>query len=98
MNIETSLSAEFVDRPFFLDSRARNFSFQPGDFGYEHIGEFEPIGLLSSPFPHSRGYTFYVVYANARHERLMRRFEVGRDQSVTEYERYRYSYTGAEAY
>ncbi|MES2744358.1 MAG: hypothetical protein V4655_02980 [Bdellovibrionota bacterium] len=98
MNFEMTLSEEYVDRSYFLETRARNYSFQPGDFGYENIIEFEPIGLLTSPFPHSSGYTFYVVYANARHERLMRRFGVGRDQSVTEYERYRYAYRGAQAY
>lgn len=98
METETSWADERVGREFFLEHRARNYSFQPGDFGYEKIGEFEAVGLLSSPYPHSRGYTFYVVYANARHERLMIRFEVGRDESVNEFERYRYVYTGAEAY
>ena len=94
----SSLSEEEVDRKYFVENRLRNYTFQPGDFGYEMIGEFEPMGLLTSPFPHSGGYTFYVVYANARHERLLVRFEVGRDKSVTEYERFRYGYTGAEAY
>lgn len=93
-----SFAEEIVDRQFFLEQRSRNYSFQPGDFGYEKLGEFEPIGLLTSPFPHTTGYTFYVVYANARHERLMIRYDVGRDQEVSERERYRYTYTGAQAY
>lgn len=96
MNAE--LSEELVSRPFILENRVRNYSFQPGDFGYQDIGEFETIGLLTSPFPHSMGYTFYVVYANARHERLLIRHEVSSDRKVTEFERYRYSYQGAEAY
>lgn len=62
------------------------------------MGEFEPIGLLTSPFPHERGYTFYVVYANARHERLLIRYEVTGDKRAVEHERYRYIYNGAEAY
>ncbi|MBC7659116.1 MAG: hypothetical protein H7249_05345 [Chitinophagaceae bacterium] len=94
----SSLSEEVVDRSALVDSRLRNHTFQPGDFGYETIGEFEPIGLLTSPFPHNKGYTFYVVYANARHERLLIRYEVASDKTVTEYESYRYTYTGAEAY
>lgn len=93
-----SLVEEQVDRQYFLDTRSHNFAFQPGDFGYEHLGEFEPTGLLTSPFPHSNGYTFYVVYANARHERLLIRYEVSKDKSVAERERYRYHYEGAEAY
>jgi len=93
-----SLAEEQIDRQYFIEARSRNFTFQPGDFGYETIGEFEPSGLLTSPFPHSNGYTFYVVYANARHERLLIRHEVAKDKSVAEYERYRYTYAGAEAY
>jgi len=96
--MSSQLTAEVVDRQFFVENKVRNYSFQPGDFGYEHIGEFEAVGLLTSPFPHGNGYTFYVVYANARHERLHVRHEVSKDKSVAEYERYRYSYTGAEAY
>lgn len=91
-------SAERVERDEFLGMKARNFSFQPGDFGYGNLGEFEAIGLLSSPFPHSDGYSFYVVYANARHERLLIRFDVDRLKDVQEREHYRYHYSGAEAY
>ena len=98
METEASVAEMRVAREFFLEHRVHNFSFQPGDFAYEKIGEFESVGLLSSPFPHSRGYTFYVVYANARHERLMIRYEVGGDESVRESEHYRYAYSGAEAY
>lgn len=93
-----SLAEEQVDRQYFVETRSRNFTFQPGDFGYEPMGEFEPTGLLTSPFPHSSGYTFYVVYANARQERLLIRYEVAKDKSVAEYERYRYLYAGAEAF
>lgn len=89
---------EMVDRDEFVAMKVRNYSFQPGDFGYGQIGEFEAVGLLSSPFPHSEGYTFYVVYANARHERLLIRYEVDRLKVVTEAEHYRYQYSGAEAY
>lgn len=91
-------TAEAIDRDQFVRLKVRNYSFQPGDFGYGNLGEFEAVGLLSSPFPHSEGYSFYVVYANARHERLLIRYEVDRQKEVTERERYRYQYSGAEAY
>ena len=84
---------------FFMEHRVRDFSFQPGEFGYERIGEFEIVGLLSSPFASTaKAYSFYVVYANARPQRLRLRCEVSRDESVTESKPYRYAYTGAEAY
>ncbi len=94
----SQLTAELVNRDYFVSNRIHNYAFQPGDFGYGHIGEFEPAGLLTSPFPHGNGYTFYVVYANARHERLLVRYEVSKDKAVSEYERYRYHYEGAAAY
>ncbi len=98
MQSQTSSAQEYVSREFFLEHRARNFSFQPGDFGYENLGEFEAVGLLTSPFPHSEGYSFYVVYANARHQKLMIRYSVKGQEEVREGERYLYDYHGAEAY
>ncbi|RZK58474.1 MAG: hypothetical protein EOO87_00140 [Pedobacter sp.] len=87
-----------MNREQFLETQTNGFSFQPGDFGYETLGEFEPIGLLTSPYPHHAGFQFFMVYANARNERLLIRYDVHADAKVHERERIRYSYRGAQAY